>query len=473
MAVNVNDLAPSGGGDGRKRKTTRGKGAGKRTPVAGVEETLGELDQAERNRIADLEARIRQIGRTTTDHTFTLGEHLHDAASILKDEAWGRWVKTRFEMTDRHARNIRGVHRNLGHVRDACVRLEIKPTVLYHLVSADTEIVDTVIAAFERGERLKVREVKALVDGADGNGRDDGETAAAPGDRGGMKDLKGLAAAKQARQIKSLRKALAVIDKEIEAALEPTSRGKRVIKGKLADAVMMTARLAERELTELILDIEPESIGGSQSMRHVEAPGTRWSRVLSVLYKMGAPVEYWPKNEALTPWLTDEVLPLIAFALGGDNGKPTKAEAEAGPNEEAEAAAGTVAAEAAASDEPEESADAVTEDPATPVAETEPVAIDPEAASDGEALTEEEAATDGEAETAEPKGPSRKPKTPKAEAVEAPATDAAAEAEPDGMSIRLEDGDAGDADSTRAGADEVSDLTAASADAEPVSGGAD
>ena len=473
MAVNVNDPAPSGGANTRKKLTARVKGGGKRAPVAGVEETIGKLEKAERDRIADLEARIRKLGRATTDHTFILGEHLDAAASILEDQPWAEWVKSRFEMTDRHARNIRNVHRNLGHVRDACVRLEIKPTVLYHLVSADREIVDTVIAAFERGERLKVREVKALVDGADGNGKDDGEAAAAPGDRGGMKDLKGLAAAKQARQIKSLRKALAVIDKEIEAALEPTSRGKRVVKGKLADAVMMTARLAERELTELILDIEPESIGGSQSMRHVDAPGTRWSGVLSVLYKMGAPVEYWPKNEALTPWLTDEVLPLIAFALGGDNGKPTKAEAEAGPNEEAEAAAGTVAAEATASDEPEGSADAVTEDPATPVAETEPVAIDPEAASDGEALTEEEAATDGKAETAEPKGPSRKPRAPKAEAVEAPATDAAAEAEPDGKAIRREHGDAGDADSSQTNADEVSDLAAASVDAEPVSGSAD
>ncbi|NDW04642.1 hypothetical protein [Jiella pacifica] len=227
-------------------------------------------------------------------------------------------------MTDRHARNIRGVYRNLGHAREACVRHEIKPTVLYHLVAADRSVVDAVVASFARGERLKVREVKELVAGAAGDGEEGGDAAAAaPGGRGGLKGLKGLAAAKQARQLKSVRAALASIGKEVEAALEPASRGKRVVKGKLAEAVMMTARLAEKELIELVLDIEPDSLSGSQTLRHVRLPETRWQEVLSMLATMAGGAEALRQKGELTPWLTDVVLPLLAFALDGEDGTPS------------------------------------------------------------------------------------------------------------------------------------------------------
>lgn len=358
MAVNVNDPAPTGIGIDRTKETARVKGAGKRAPAPGIEETIDSLDKAERDRIAEIEAKIRQLGRATTDQMFILGEHLDDAASILKDQTFAQWVKTRFDMTDRHARTIRNVHRHLGHVRAACVRHEIKPTVLYHLVAADRSVVDAVVASFERGERLKVREVKALVDGAARDGEDGGDEAAvAPGDRGGLKGLKGLAASKQARQIKSVRAALALIGKEVEAALEPASRGKRVLKGKLADAIMATARLAERELIELILDIEVDSLAGSQTMRHVRLPETRWQDVLSMLGTLAGGAESLPRNGELTPWLTNEVLPLIAFALEGEDRKRLAADVstaagadiDTDPDEEAqtdEAPATDAAAEA-------------------------------------------------------------------------------------------------------------------------------
>lgn len=138
-----------------------------------------------------------------------------------------------------------------------------------------------------------------------------------------MKGLKGLAASKQARQIKSVRAALALIGREVEAALEPASRGKRVLKGKLAEAVMATARLAERELIELILDIEVDSLPGSQNLRHIRLPETRWQDVLSMLGTMAGGAESLPRNGELTPWLTGEVLPLVAFALEGEDGKLT------------------------------------------------------------------------------------------------------------------------------------------------------
>ncbi|ORE88167.1 hypothetical protein [Aurantimonas sp. 22II-16-19i] len=377
------------------------KGAGKRAPVPGVEEAIDSLDAAARQRIETLEAEIRALGRAGTDQIFTLGEHLDTAAAILKDETFTQWVKTRFDMTDRHARTIRNVHRHLGHVRAACVRHEIKPTVLYHLVAADRSVVDAVVASFERGERLKVREVRALVDGVAGDGEDGGdEAAAAPGDRGGLKGLKGLAASKQARQIKSVRAALAVIGREVEAALEPASRGKRVLKGKLADAVMATARLAERELIELILDIEVDSLAGSQNLRHVRLPETRWQDVLSMLGTLAGGAESLPRNGELTPWLTDEVLPLVAFALEGEDGKPSAA------------------------------------------------AVSAAAGADIDADPDEDAETD-----------------------EAPATDAAAEAGPEGRAIRRRDADAGEVDGTQPDADEFSDPVAASV-ATPVLGSA-
>lgn len=77
-----------------------------------------------------------------------------------------------------------------------------------------------------------------------------------------------------------------------------------------------TEQLAHRELTEILCDIDPKSLVGGVALRHLKVEDETWARLLEILYIM-AVAEDWPDIGKLKAWLSDEVMPLLAFAIDG------------------------------------------------------------------------------------------------------------------------------------------------------------
>ncbi len=135
-------------------------------------EEHGIRDQALREQLETSAAHIFDLGRRTTEQTFELGDHLAQAADLLADGRFDRWVKMRCGLSARSARNNMAVFRNLGQFRDDLVDLSIGATVLYHLSSATPDQVKAAIAFAEENKRLQVADVKAIL-----NGGEEGKTS--------------------------------------------------------------------------------------------------------------------------------------------------------------------------------------------------------------------------------------------------------------------------------------------------------
>ncbi|SKA31753.1 hypothetical protein [Consotaella salsifontis] len=304
-------------------ETAQGQIRGRKRKADVTQQAIDKLNEQERQRLADLRNRVHELGRRTTGQVFDFGAYLEEAAELLPEKAFEGWVKRECEISTRHARNLRAVHRALGERQDECIDYNIPPSVLFKIAAADAKIIDTVIAAYGKGRRLKVREVAEMVAGDAGT---DGEPLA-PELRGGAKGLKALAAAKAARQQKSFEAGLQFIRTTFEEALEAAGQ-KRLSKKDLWTALELPGRLCHRELTELLCDIDAETISGTVSHSHHDLPEGPWTELHDLLGKLGSR-EHWPDAATLKAWAEDRLLPLLAFALDGTPIEPRAPEANA------------------------------------------------------------------------------------------------------------------------------------------------
>lgn len=303
-----------------------------------------ELSEEARKAIAEFDKAWTTMGRRTTDDAYQAGELLTRVSSCVDKKVFTSWVLGRNEITPRHAANLMGVHERFEDRRDEAVRHQIAPTVLFSLISAPDEAVETVFKAYAEGKRLKVREVKALVQEHKGEVREKLE----PLDVGGAKGLAALARMKSAEQSAELSAAVKTIIAAIEARLEEAG-GKRIKKETLREALVKPSRFARHQLTELIRPLRHMEHwdGNTPGLYHEHLADSRWKRAEAILFKLGGMHE-WPGNLALTTWLEEDVLPALRFiANDAPYGEATatlaaKAESEAGAGEVVEAASEAV-----------------------------------------------------------------------------------------------------------------------------------
>ncbi|MGV2114548.1 hypothetical protein ACQZ46_25260 [Agrobacterium salinitolerans] len=253
-------------------------------------------------------AHIFDLGRRTTEQTFELGDHLAQAADLLADGRFDKWVKMRCGLAPRSGRNYMAVFRNLGHVRDELVDLSVGATVLFHLSSATDDQVKAAIAFAEENGRLQVADVKAILaggeEGGDKAGKDDQFWT------GGVGGLKALIAAKIRDGLKAFIEHVVTICKAVEAALSRS----RVIKEALAKEIQDIARVARQELENLALFIEPELDYGRNTKPTKFPKKTGWAEVNDTLYTLGG-VDGWPKSKDMRDWLALHVLPVLGWAV--------------------------------------------------------------------------------------------------------------------------------------------------------------
>jgi len=264
-----------------------------------------------RDRLETRAAHIFDLGRRTTEQTFELGDHLAQAADLLSDGRFDKWVRARCGLSARSARNNMAVFRNLGQFRDELVDLSVGATVLYHLSSATPEKVEAAIAFAEDHGRLQVADVKAIL-----AGDEEGDDKPDKGDLhrvGGISGLKALIAIKIRDGLKALMAHVVTIGRAIEAALAKP----RVIKEALAKEIQDIARVARQELESLALFVEPELDGGRNTRPTKFPKKTGWAEVNDTLYTLGG-VDGWPKSKEMRDWLAQHVLPVLGWAVSKD-----------------------------------------------------------------------------------------------------------------------------------------------------------
>lgn len=260
--------------------------------------------------------------RRRAEDVFEFGKHLVAISLMFPDQNFDRWVPVAYDMSGKHAGNFIRVYETLGRHRTAMVRARLVASALFTLAGQPDDKVEAVLAVFESGRRLTVEQIKAML-------RDEDEPAEPEvnmADIGGTAGITGLAKARLKTGTSALMGRLNEIIADIEEALEPLSRGKRVMMGALADIIETKVRYARGELAGLILPVVPDLKGSRGNVYQVPLPvGTGWRSIMEILYKLGGR-ESWVKGHDLGPWLRDEVIPALRWAVGASGGHLPKIE---------------------------------------------------------------------------------------------------------------------------------------------------
>ncbi|WP_216333366.1 hypothetical protein [Rhizobium sp. X9] len=269
------------------------------------------IDSKLRKRLETSASKIFDLGRRTTEQTFELGDHLDEAAVLLDDGVFDKWVKLRCGIAPRTARGYMSVFRNLADFRDELVDLSVGTTALFHLAHAPHEKIREAIAHAEEHGQLRVFDVKTIL--TNGEEVEDKKVQRDFYGAGGVTGLKALIAIKARDGLKMFVVHIDVIVQAIKTALDQ----KRVIKEALAREVEDLARVARMELESLAQFVEPDS-DLRRHPRSTQFPKkTEWAVVNETLQKLGL-VDSWPKSKDLPGWLRDEVVPALEWSISKD-----------------------------------------------------------------------------------------------------------------------------------------------------------
>jgi hypothetical protein len=133
--------------------------------------------------------------------------------------------------------------------------------------------------------------------------------------KGGEDGLTSIMAAKMAADLAELRRLLSAVLREIEAVASPDRKPKRGFRRRLKKAILADLRDAGVILHYIAT---PLTLRIGSCLRPDDLPiYTPWERLGSVLAHMHSE-HRWPSETNLLPWLNDEVLPLLRFAVHGE-----------------------------------------------------------------------------------------------------------------------------------------------------------
>lgn len=272
------------------------------------------LDGEARARIETISKNTLGLGKKDTEATFELGRLIDEASNIIGDDrTCDSWLVTHLGFTNRHARNIRAVHRNLADHRTRCIRLAVSPTNLYKLAHAKSDDIDAVLRVYESGKRPQVREVSAILKGPS----DAHETDLPIVDRPMLTGLAKYGAQEQRVRIARLKELLLHVLIQIVEAYEPKLRGKAVVKSHLREKIRLQSEEAH-ELLKIMIgllrrDDHWESAIGHLRLQDPDNDGG-WAKLIKLLDKLRYVENVSSKK--LPSFLKDSAIPQLQWALG-------------------------------------------------------------------------------------------------------------------------------------------------------------
>lgn len=253
---------------------------------------------------------VRKLLQKNGENIFAIGAALIPLQEQVPEKAWSRILK-RIGLSVRTAWNYMSVARSLMYNRRALVEADIGPTVLYALARGPRTIVDIVIDAYGRGERLTVAAVRRLVDDALGLKPKPISDAL---DQGGLAGMRRAAAAKlKADTANLVRLGKAMLDVVVEA-LKLAAHGKRLNKGELSAKLIPDSREAHRLVRSIAAPLEGNNTRAARE--------TGWGRAQVLLDQMSTEPR-WPTKADLDAWLALEVVPTLEFIVHGKATTPT------------------------------------------------------------------------------------------------------------------------------------------------------
>ncbi|OQP86043.1 hypothetical protein BTR14_13245 [Rhizobium rhizosphaerae] len=245
--------------------------------------------------------------RRSTEDAFEEGERFERIATLLPEGTLEKWAVECCGYTARHVRTKRAVHRNLQAYKGILVALAVGPTVLGKMSAATPEQVEQIIGFASMHDRLRVQDVTAIMAGSTS---DTDETPAVdPHDAGGLEGLKAIIAIKVRDGMKEFAAHVEEILTHVAEALEK----KNIVKTKLEEQIVLTARLASHELRSLVEFVAPNE-KAAYVIDPIRLPaGSRWAAVSALLYKISSDTT-WPGKAELRTWLETEVVPTLTWA---------------------------------------------------------------------------------------------------------------------------------------------------------------
>jgi len=258
-------------------------------------------------------AKITALDRDYTAHAFDLGETFVELKSLVPQKSFGKFLKTFSNYSVRNAWNYGSVYERLQDHRDQLVASAVAPTVMFELAKGDQGQIDGLVARIATGERLKGKDIKIAL-----GGNTKLESDVSPLDVGGLAGLRKVAELKAGTDTAEFEFRVKRILAHVDAALETSALGKRVVKSMLADDIEILSRHAHDLFKVIAAPIAPHSWNpkGNWEIGKVE-DGTLWGKVQRLLRQLGG-AEGWPAATELVDWLAQEVTPALRFVVHGE-----------------------------------------------------------------------------------------------------------------------------------------------------------
>lgn len=269
------------------------------------------INQEQQRRLEEIAGMIISANMSSTECAFVYGKCFAEAKAILPKKEFGGWLKGVSRYTVRSAWNFILVHERLSEHRDMLVSAGCATTELFELAKGEPQAVSELVERIGNGERFNRTQIRSVL-GIQANTPKREETELYIG---GEVGLQAVVKAKIAQDTAKLRKLMSYILKEVETALLPLEVGKPVVKNSLKIAILQECRDARTMIftvaSPMTLQIETRLYPGYLP------EDTPWGRVQSILDWMSSD-EKWPVRSKFVPWLQNEVVPLLRFAVHGD-----------------------------------------------------------------------------------------------------------------------------------------------------------
>ncbi|WPE23499.1 hypothetical protein ShzoTeo12_47190 (plasmid) [Shinella zoogloeoides] len=298
-------------------------------PASKVPAAAGDLTPEADNALRRAAEKIVSLNRDSTHHAFELGACFAEIKALVPEKGFGKYLKTFSDYTVRSAWNYISIHERLGAHRDTLLKHAVLPTVMFELAKGEPAAIEAVVARMDGGERIKVKDVREML-GTKPKPKSDASILNA----GGAAGLRKVAEWKLAQDAVKFGELVSGVLKEIEKALEPFAVGRVVWKSPLQKKVVHDCRHAYDLINSIAAPLQAQMVK-TEHWRPANLPaGTGWREVQKLLYRMGG-VESWPARVDFVPWLQNEVVPLLRFAV---HGEPLPGEVDEIGNADGEAA---------------------------------------------------------------------------------------------------------------------------------------
>jgi len=295
---------------GKRRRGRKAKEAAGNEPADAQEFRVTPEMEAE---LEEIIAENTAMGKVDARQAFRRGELLVRSKELVRPKLWKGFCKEDMKISDGQARNFIRLM-EIPELKERCIAAAILPSVLYELPKLPPEQREEIVSVHEAGGNVPVEKVKAAVKALKEGG--DVDPDAAPEDRGGPAGLKALASRKTQEGVKHFVGVVKEMTADIDEALEPHWRGKRVSKAALAQKLEHPARRARADLQNVGLYLETSETSVPWHTFPAQFPsGSGWDKVARTLYRLGSR-EDWPASGDLGAWLADEVLPVLHWAAG-------------------------------------------------------------------------------------------------------------------------------------------------------------